>query len=79
MLIILNRLILIIYRASYGLKRTGIRFIADSLQADVCCARDQLSPKSKSVIDVKSVFMFFLFLSRFLRFLTFLIFPTFLK
>jgi len=27
-----------------GLKRTGIRFIADSLHPDVCCARDQLPP-----------------------------------
>ena len=40
----LNRLILLIYDASSGLKRTGIRFIAYSLHPVVCCARDHLSP-----------------------------------
>ena len=41
-LIMLNRLILLIYDASCSLKRTGIRFIADSLHPDVCCAHDHL-------------------------------------
>ena len=40
----LNRFILLIYYASSGLKRTGLRFIADSLHPDVFCARDQLFP-----------------------------------
>jgi len=43
MLIMLNRLILLTYRASSSLKRTGIRFIAAVLHPDVCCACDQLS------------------------------------
>jgi len=40
----LDRLILLIYHASSGVKRTGITFIADSLHPDVCCTRDHLSP-----------------------------------
>jgi len=40
----LNRLILLIYCASSCLKRIEIRFLADSLHSNVCCACHQLSP-----------------------------------
>jgi len=43
LLVMLNRLILHISYASSGLKRAGIRFIADSLHPDISCACDQLS------------------------------------
>jgi len=40
----LDRLIVLIYHANSGCKRTGITFIAYSLHPDVCYARDHISP-----------------------------------